>query len=401
MPDLRVKIGKVTLKNPIMIASGTPTYGPSMVKKCIRSEAAAFVTKTLCYTEWLRKQPRPRWHIQHPEAIDNGGYFSLYSTERFNPAPPEEYARKKMKEYVKEAHDFGVRVIASIAGTDPDTWSKLTDLVSENGADMIELNLQCPHVEKGQLTGMVAGRNPELCHAILDLVRRRTPLPVIGKVVGEGVDPIRVAQRMIDGGADAVVLTGRFQGLYLDIDRERPIQWGGMGGYGGFWQAPLVRKWLVRASEANLNVPVIGGAGVGSYEDIISYILCGATAVQTCAAVIVYGHKIIKRWLRQISGWMQAKGYETVSDFCGRAIKNILAPSQISGDTAYTSRIDPEACQKCLRCLEACPYEAISVIDRKLVVDPEKCDGCRLCVALCARGAVEFYEKQSDADFRR
>jgi dihydroorotate dehydrogenase subfamily 1 len=393
MPDLRIKIRDVVLKNPIIIASGTPTYGPAMVKKCIRSEAAAFVTKTLCYTEWLRKQPRPRWHTEHPEAIDDGGYFSLYSTELLNPMPPDEYARKKMKVYAQEAHDFDVRVIASIAGTDNESWARLADLVSENGADMIELNLQCPHVEKGQPTGMVAGRDPELCNSILDLVRKRTPLPIIGKVVGEGVDPIKVATRMIDGGADAVVLTGRFQGLYLDIETEKPIHWGGMGGYGGFWQAPITRKWLVRASEAKLRVPVIGGAGIGSYEDIISYILCGATAVQICSAIIVYGHKIIKRWLRQISGWMEAKGYNSIAEFSGRSLNNIIAPSQIPRDSPYASRIDPDNCQKCLRCLEACPYEAITVIEQKLVVDPEKCDGCRLCVALCAQGAAEFYQK--------
>ena len=393
MPDLKIKIKDVVLKNPIIIASGTPTYGPSMVKKCIRSEAAAFDTKTLCYTEWLQKQPRPRWHVEHPEAIEAGGYFSLYSTERLNPIPPEEYARKKMREYAKEAHDFDVKVIASIAGTDPETWAKLTDLATENGADLIELNLQCPHVEKGQPTGMVAGRDPELCYSILGLVRQRTSLPLIGKVVGEGVDPIQIARRMIDGGADAVVLTGRFQGLYLDIETEKPIHWGGMGGYGGFWQAPITRKWLVRASEADLRRPVIGGAGIGTFEDVISYILCGATAVQTCAAVIAYGHKIIKRWLRQISGWMEAKGYQSIADFSGRSVNQIIPPSQIPGHVPYASRIDPESCRKCLRCLEACPYDAIAVVDKKLVVDPGKCDGCRLCVALCDQGAAEFYKK--------
>ena len=332
MPDLSVKIKNVTLKNPIIIGSGTPTYGPTNVKKCIRSEAAAFVTKTLCYTDWLREQPRPRFHVEYPQAIDENGYFSLYSTERLNPTPPDEYARKKMKEYSKEARDFGVRVIASIAGTDPETWARLTDLVTENGADLIELNLQCPHVEKGQATGMVAGRDPELCYSILELVRRMTPLPLIGKVVGEGVDPIRVAARMIDGGADAVVLTGRFQGLYLSIETEKPVPWGGMGGYGGFWQAPIVRKWLVRASEEKLTTPIIGGGGIGSFEDIISYILCGAAAVESCAAIMVYGHRIVKRWLRQISGWMDAKGYSSISSFSGRALNNILSPSQLRGD---------------------------------------------------------------------
>ena len=393
MADLSVKISNVTLKNPIIIASGTPTYGPTNVKKCIRSDGAAFVTKTLCYTDWLQKQPRPRWHVEHPEAIEGGGYFSLYSTERLNPTPPEEYARKKMKEYAKEAHDFDVKVIASIAGTDPETWVKLTDLATENGADMIELNLQCPHVEKGQPTGMVAGRDPELCSTILQQVKRWTPLPVIGKVLGEGVDPIQVAARMIEGGADAVVLTGRYQGLYLNIETEKPIHWGGMGGYGGFWQSSITRKWLVRASEANLNAPVIGGAGIGSYEDVVSYILCGASSVEVCTAIIVFGHKIVKRWLRQISGWMDAKGYSSIAAFSGRAVKNIIPPSQIPGDTRYASRIDPESCRKCLRCMEACPYDAISVADQKLMVNLEKCDGCRLCAALCAYGAVEFFKR--------
>jgi NAD-dependent dihydropyrimidine dehydrogenase PreA subunit len=240
---------------------------------------------------------------------------------------------------------------------------------------------------------MVAGRDPELCFSILDLVRRRTNLPVIGKVLGEGVDPIRVAQRMIDGGADAVVLTGRYQGLYLDIATEKPIHWGGMGGYGGFWQASITRKWLVRAAEANFTVPVIGGAGIGGYEDAISYMLCGASSVQVCTAVIVYGHKIIKRWLRQISGWMDSKGYASVADFSGRAVKGIIPPSQIPGDVLYGSRIDPDACKKCLRCMDACPYNAISVVNQKLEVDLERCDGCRLCAALCANGAVEFFRK--------
>ena len=394
MPDLRVKIRNVTLKNPFIIASGTPTYGPAMVKKCIQSEAAAFVTKTLCYTEWLQKQPRPRWHIDRPEAIESGGYFSLHSTERLNPTPPEEYARKKMKEYAKEAHDFDVKVIASIAGTDPETWTRLTELVTENGADMIELNLQCPHVEKGQPTGMVAGRDPELCFSILQLVKKHSSLPVIGKILGEGVDPIQVAQRMIAGGADSVVLTGRYQGVYIDIDAEKPVHWGGMGGYGGYWQAPITRKWLVRAQEYQLKVPVLGGAGVGTFEDFVSYILCGASAVQVCTAVIVDGHKIIKRWLRQLEGWMEKKGYNSIEDFRGRSVSKIIPPSQIPGDKPYKARIQPENCQKCLRCLEACPYAAISVVKKQLVVDPNKCDGCRLCVGLCAHGAADFYLNQ-------
>jgi dihydroorotate dehydrogenase subfamily 1 len=298
-----------------------------------------------------------------------------------------------MKEYAKEAHDFDVKVIASIAGTDPETWAKLTELVTENGADMIELNLQCPHVEKGQPTGMVAGRDPELCYSILDLVRKRTSLPLIGKVVGEGVDPIRVAQRMIDGGADAVVLTGRYQGVYIDIEAEKPLPWGGMGGYGGFWQAPITRKWIVRGYEANLKVPIIGGAGIGTFEDAVSYLLCGASAVQMCTAVIVHGHKIIKRWLRQMEGWMDKKGYRSIVDFKGRSVAKIIPPSQIPGDKPYAARIHPDSCQKCLRCLEACPYDAISVEDKKLFIDPHKCDGCRLCVSLCSQGAAEFYEK--------
>jgi len=284
-------------------------------------------------------------------------------------------------------------VIASIAGTDHETWSRLTDLVTKNGADLIELNLQCPHVEKGQPTGMVAGRDPELCYAILELVRKRTPLPLIGKVVGEGVDPIQVAQRMIAGGADAVVITGRYQGFFLDMETEKPLHWGGMGGYGGPWQAPITRKWLVRATEAKLEVPIIGGAGIGHFEDIISYILCGAMGVQVCTAIMVLGHKIVKRWLRQISGWMEAKGYQSIADFSGHSVSQILAPSQIPDGLPYVSRIDPEACRKCLKCLEACPYEAISVVQQKIVVDGEKCDGCRLCVAICPEGAVEFYQK--------
>ncbi|MGQ9694519.1 MAG: 4Fe-4S binding protein [Thermodesulfobacteriota bacterium] len=394
MPDLRVQIKNVTLKNPIIIASGTPTYGAHMVKKCIQSEAAAFVTKTLCFTEWLQKQPRPRWHITYPRSIDDGGYFSLYSTERLNPTPPEEYI-PKMKEYIKEAHDFDVKVIASIAGTDQETWSRLTDLVNASGADMIELNLQCPHVEKDQPTGMIAGRNPELCQSICHLVRERTPLPLIGKVVGEGIDPLLVARSMIAGGVDTVVLTGRFQGLYLDLETEKPIHWGGLGGYGGFWQAPITRKWLVRAAEAKLLVPLIGGAGIGSHEDIISYILCGATAVQVCTAVIVYGHKIIRRWLRQISGWMESKGYNSIYDFLGHSVPQIIPPSQIPGDTLYLARINQDLCQKCLRCLEACPYEAIFVAEQSLHIDAHKCDGCRLCVALCPEEAIDFSQKNA------
>jgi dihydropyrimidine dehydrogenase (NAD+) subunit PreA len=108
---------------------------------------------------------------------------------------------------------------------------------------------------------------------------------------------------------------------------------------------------------------------------------------------MVFGHKIIKRWLRQISGWMEAKGYDSIADFSGRSVAKIIPPSQIPGDIPYASRIDPDSCQKCLKCLEACPYEAISVVEKELVIDPEKCDGCRLCVALCQQGAAEFYQK--------
>jgi len=389
--NLSVKIADIEFRNPIIIGAGTPTLDARNMIKCIKAGASAVVTKTVTYSKIHQLQPRPRFHIIHPNAILTNEYFSLYSVELMAPYPPDRWVKelKIVKEVAKEEKAI---IIASIAGETEEEWKKLAHMAENAGADMIELNISCPHVEPSEkaLMGKVAGSDPSAAKGLVKLVKECVSIPIIAKLTPQGANPLAVAKAVVSAGADAVVATARFQGVIIDIEEAKPILWGGTGGYGGPWMVPISCNWVLKIAKEKIGVPIIGSGGITTYEDVIQFFMVGAQAVQICTAVIVKGYKVISEILSGLKMWLSKRGIEDINEIVGKAIDSVLPLEALDRTTTYKSSVIIDKCTGCGLCAKSCFYDAIRIVNGKAQIDVDKCDGCGLCVSICPQGALKL-----------
>ena len=393
--DLSVNIAGTAFRNPVIVASGPSTSSSKRIIRCIRAGAAAAVTKTITYDAMHQVQPKPRMHAVNPKAALRHGFYSFYSIDLMSEHKPELWINE-IKRIKKEIKEYDGVIIASIGGRTFGEWEKLSQLVADAGADMIELNLSCPHIEKGELMGRAATSNLDMVYRIAKTVRDGTNLPIIGKLTPHGSNPVELAKKMASSGIDAFVSTARFQGLILDVDTLRPVLWRGFGGYGGPWQLPISLGWTAHIAMENLGIPIIGSGGISTWEDAVRFMLSGASAIQMCTAVIVGGYKVISSVVEGIEMWMEKKGFQEINEFVGLALKSIVPLEELDRRKICRVVVDGTKCTGCGICVELCPYDALSMSDEiKVNVHLELCDNCGLCVSICPFKALSL-ERQDE-----
>ena len=136
-----------------------------------------------------------------------------------------------------------------------------------------------------------------------------------------------------------------------------------------------------------LNVPIIPSGGVQNADDIIRYLLCGATAIQSCAQILLEGYDVVPRWIKGLTNWMNKHGYSNIDDFRGMAHK----AQNVKRIPQYISQICPGKCTGCSACIKACTNFAIELDkDKKAVIDTTRCEGCRNCFYICPSNAVKL-----------
>lgn len=391
--DLSVSIAGVDFKNPIILASGPPTLSAEHIVKCIKAGAAGAVTKTITYDVVQRVQPKPRMFVLNPEDALRNKFYSLYSVDLMSEYEPEKWfdAIRKLKE---EVRNQGGVVIASIAGRDLEEWEKLAKLVDSANADMIELNLSCPHIDRGVLMGRAVTSDLRSISEVVRAVKGSAALPVIGKLTPHGANPLDLAKTMVSSGIDAIVSTARFQGLIVDVSTMRPILWGGFGGYGGPWQLPISIGWTAHIAMEGLGVPIIGSGGVSTWEDVIKFILVGASAIQLCTVVMIKGVDVLPEMIENVKRWMAEMGFHNVCDFIGIALKSITPLEKLERRKIYTPHIDKTRCTNCGICVRICPYGALYFEGASRAdvpnIDNAKCDCCGFCASVCPVKAIRL-----------
>jgi dihydroorotate dehydrogenase (NAD+) catalytic subunit len=259
-PNIAVTIGKLKLKNPVMVASGT--WGEDYGELADVSKLGAIVAKTITLKARTGNPP-PR------VAETTAGMLNSIGLE--NKGVDDFLAAKLPK-----LERFGVPVIVSIAGEEERELAELARKVKRAAA--IELNLSCPNVKHGARAGLIA-QDAEATAAMVAAVRQATALPVIAKLTPNVTDIASIAIAAEGAGADAVLVANTLLGMAVDIGTRRPKIGNICGGYSGPAVMPIVLK-MVWDTFKKVKIPVIGCGGVMGWQDAIEYFLCGASAVQ-------------------------------------------------------------------------------------------------------------------------
>ncbi|MEN8181450.1 MAG: dihydroorotate dehydrogenase [Myxococcota bacterium] len=265
-PELRVDLGGMKLRNPVLTASGTFGYGTEFSPFLDLRSLGGFVAKSLTL-EPRQGNPPPRI-AETPAGMLNAIGLENVGVDAFVaeklPALPE-----------------GVAVVASVFETEVERYAEACKRLT--GAPRvvgIEVNASCPHVRSG---GIEFGQSPELLAGLVRAVRRATSLPLMLKL-SPNVTHIAEMARVCEGeGADALALVNTIQALDVDVETRRPVLRNVLGGLSGPAIRPVALRMVWQASRA-VGLPICGIGGITSTEDAVKFLLCGATAVQVGTA---------------------------------------------------------------------------------------------------------------------
>lgn len=297
--NLKIKIGSLELKNPVMTASGTFGYGDEYSSLIDVSRLGAVVTKTLTL-EPRKGNPNPRiWEL--PCGMLNSIGLANIGVREF------------IKSKLPALRELGTIVIANIAGREPEDYHRLIEIIEgSEGIAAYELNVSCPNVKKG---GMVFGADPESVFDITRQCRLHTDKPIIVKLTPNVTDPAPIARAAEEAGADALNIGNTVLGMAVDIETRKPRIPFVTAGYSGPGIKPvnLAKLWQVRQA---VKLPLIGCGGIISAEDALEYIIAGATAVQVGSATYKRPDTAI-RVMEGIEKYMERQGIKEMKELVG------------------------------------------------------------------------------------
>jgi len=378
LADLTVDFAGLRLRSPIIAASAGITGNAERLKRAQDHGVGSVVMKTVFEEPLMADSPTPRFAIIQRKAGTNRS-TTLYSYEQ-----GYEYGIEAYCEEIRKAKRFlEIPVIASVGGVSDEIWTKWGRMVEEAGADAIELNLSCPH---GPIVLHQTNRIAEVIDHTVRLMKRTLKIPVIAKMTPQMSDPSVVARMIEEAGADAATMFSRFPGLDVDVEAERPILHGGTAGHGGPWAIHYALYWI-NLTHPHLSIPISGCGGVINGEDVVKYILAGATTVQTAMAIYMQGYEVIDRLNRELAGWMDRHGYATPADFRGALHPKVKTMAQVDRRKVVRARIDQEKCTGCGVCERVCIYFAVRHEGRRYEIG-DQCDGCGLCPQLCPQECI-------------
>src|SRR6266849_3984388 len=262
MVDLSVTLGRLRLKNPILVASGTFGYAKEMEGVVDLARLGGIIPKT------VTKKPRagnpPPRAVETPSGMLNAIGLDNDGIDHF------------LAHHVPYLRTLPTAVIGNIAGKTEDEFVEMAArLDATTGLAGVELNLSCPNVSGG----LDFATNGEATRRIVQRVREVCPLPMLAKLTPNVTDVVRIAQAAADGGADALSLVNTFVGMAVDWKRRRPILGNVTGGLSGPAIKPLALR-IVWQVASKVRIPVIGIGGIGTVDDVMEFLVAGASAVQ-------------------------------------------------------------------------------------------------------------------------
>ncbi len=268
--DLSVQIGSLTLKNPLIAASGCFGYGVEYAEIVDLSSLGGVAVKGLFLAE-RQGHPAPRI-VETPAGMLNAIGLQGIGVHRF------------IDEKLPELRARRATVIVNICGTTLDEYVEVARILSDaDGVGALELNISCPNIKEG---GITFGCSLAGTFDVVSAVRKVTQLPVIPKLTPNVTDVASFARAAEDAGADAVSLVNTFLAMVIDVETRRPKISNVVGGLSG----PAIRPIAVRMvyeCRQTVKIPIVGMGGIADARDALEFMIAGATAVQVGTANFV------------------------------------------------------------------------------------------------------------------
>ena len=259
--NMKVKIGGVELKNPVMTASGTFGSGAEYSEFVDLNKLGAVVTKGVADVPWTGN-PTPRIAEIHSGMMNAIGLQN----------PGVEVFCKRDIPYLQQ---FDTKVIVNVCGHAPEEYLAVVERLAQEPVDMLEINISCPNVNANFLA---FGQDPKHVEELTAQIKKIAKQPVIMKLTPNVTDIAEIAKAAEAGGADAVSLINTLTGMKIDVNRRTFALANKTGGVSGPCIKPIAVRMVYQTAQA-VKIPVIGMGGIQNAEDALEFILAGASAV--------------------------------------------------------------------------------------------------------------------------
>lgn len=299
MVDLSVKIGNVTLPNPVMPASGT--FSTEFAKAIDLNRLGAMVTKTVS-RNYRPGNPPPRVSEIEAGMINSIGL-------------PTKGLKYFLDVQLPDYKQYAPPLVCSITAEQIDDFVAMARDVSVPGVDIIELNISCPTREPG---GGNFALNEEHTYAVVKQCRAVTDKPLWAKLSPNAGDVSAVAEAAEKGGADAITVSNTLLGLRINLDNFKSRIGNGYGGISGPGVKAIVLRMVHQCSRF-VSIPIIGCGGIMRAEDAVEYLLAGASAVQVGYANFRSPTAMIAI-IDGLARWCDGRGISRVSDLTGAMV---------------------------------------------------------------------------------
>ncbi len=297
--DTSVKITpSLTLKNPVLSASGTFAYGEEFSKLFDLSILGGILTKGLSLKP-KEGNPTPRV-CEAPCGLINAIGLENIGVDEF------------VSEKLPFLRTFNTPIIVNFFGTREEEYELMARRLNLDGISAVEMNVSCPNIAKG---GLEFGKDPGILRSLVTKVRKATEKPLIVKLTPLVNDIGEVAMAAQDGGADAVTCSNTFPAMAIDEQTWRPVLGNITGGLSGPAIKPIALRNVWEAAK-RVSIPIIASGGAVSWQDVVQFLLAGASAVEIGSASL-RDPLCFRSIIEGVESYLNDRGLLSVYDLIG------------------------------------------------------------------------------------
>ncbi len=295
---LAIDVAGLKLENPTMLAAGILGLSGAFLKRVADAGAGAVVTKS------IGREPREGYPNPTVTQVD-GGLINAIGLAN----PGINYFSAE----ISRMEDAAVPIVASVYGFSSKDYADVAKKAAQAGADAVELNLSCPHVER---TGTEIGQSPQLVAEIVNEVKPRVNIPVFVKLTPNIADVAEIAKAAAEAGADGITAINTVRAMTINIETAQPVLSNRIGGLSGPAVKPIAVRCVYEISR-EVDVPVIGCGGVATWRDAVEFMLAGASAVQIGTAVAFQGLEVFESITKGLSGYLEERELSSAREIVG------------------------------------------------------------------------------------
>jgi dihydroorotate dehydrogenase len=328
MSRLTTHIGSLTLKNPVICGAGEQTMTRAAIVKALETGAGAVVAKStnesLAAKQQLDKTDyalldaqwnRLPWDFNPPAEASLFGRSGLVQRDF-------EGWIDELAVLDRQAKSQDAYVVPSLILSDLEQAARFAQQIEQAGLRLLEFNIGAPHGEEAAKGAIVLERDTDRIEHIVRRIRQATNLPLWIKLTGQSENVVGLAEAARRGGADSVVMMGRFMGFLPDLETERPLL-GTSAAIGGSWALPLTARWLMLTrKKLGPDFPLIATNGARNGLDVARFLLAGACATEMTSAVFTGGYPVLRRAIDELDSYLANRG-RTVSELLGLAADHV------------------------------------------------------------------------------